>query len=136
MLPNRVSALNNESASNTMSTIQSSFTAASCYNNSRTPFAIQEILGLNIAGMPAMRSNATSDNVMQSAYFMPSTHNQTYAPSCFLEQAGNSSSATVASMSGMFPLDMNSANFMNHIPSSFDYVAPNTNCDCEFLTNF
>lgn len=131
MLPNRVSALNNESTSNTMSSIQSSFTSASCYNNSRTPFAIQEILGLNIAGMPGMRSNAVSDSVMQSAYFMPS-HNQSYAPSCFLDQAGNANSAAVASMSGMFPLDMNSANFMSHIPSTFDYVAPSANnCDCK-----
>lgn len=141
MLPNRNTS---DTTSNQMPTIPGSLQlastngsfASSCYNNSRTPFAIQEILGLNVAsaalGMPGMRPSLTDnvDNVMQPTYFMPNAHSQSYAQSCFLDPTTNGNAATMASMSGMFPLEMNSANFMSHIPTTFDYTST-TNCECK-----
>lgn len=113
---------------------------SSCYNNSRTPFAIQEILGLNVAttvGIPGVRQNGSTDNidsVMQPTYFMPGAHTQNYTPSCFLDQTANGNAAAMATMSGMFPLEMNSASFMSHIPTAFDYAnTSGVNCDSKFL---
>ncbi|KAI6176955.1 Homeobox domain containing protein [Aphelenchoides bicaudatus] len=142
MLPNRSNTTDNSNG--TMPTMSNSLqlTSAngafpsSCYNNSRTPFAIQEILGLNVAAavsMPGMRQNGSADNVdnlMQPAYFMPGSHSQNYASSCFLDQSANANATAMATMSGMFPLEMNSASFMSHIPTAFDYAnTSGANCD-------
>jgi hypothetical protein len=109
---------------------------SSCYNSTRTPFAIQEILGLNVAaavGMPGRQNGSADniDNVMQPAYFMSGAHSQSYTPACFLDQSTNgNAAATMATMSGMFPLEMNSASFMSHIPTTFEYAnTSGANCD-------
>jgi hypothetical protein len=146
MLPNRTHSNATSNASGTMPTMPGSLQLTSsngtfssaCYSNSRTPFAIQEILGLNVAaasvGMPSIRQNGSSDNidnVMQHAYFMPGVHSQSYTPACFLDQSVNGNAAAMATMSGMFP-EMNSTNFMSHIPTNFDYAnTSGANCDGE-----
>ncbi|KAI6214879.1 hypothetical protein M3Y94_00320200 [Aphelenchoides besseyi] len=110
--------------------------------NGRTPFAIQEILGLgnaamNVAaavGMP-MRSTTSEQiddsTVPSAAYFMPSTH--TYPSTCFLDQSsiigGGQSCSTINGINStqLFPLEVSSNGFVGHLPQ-FDYASA-SNCD-------
>lgn len=117
---------------------------SSCYNaNSRTPFAIQEILGLNMAAavggmsnMPNVRQNGSTvaeniDAVMHPSYFMSNMHGQAYTPSCFLDQSSNGNAASMATM-GMFPFEMSSTNFH----TAFDYTnSGSANCECKKSLN-
>lgn len=140
MLPSRNVTNNNgvdPDAENSAIHLSNTF-PASCYNNARTPFAIQEILGLGNAmnmaaavGMP-MRPTTSNANELDGSlippnYFIPGTQN--YNQACFLDQGNIMPNV---SHSSVFPLDVGSNGFIMGANGFIGDYTTNNTCERKF----